>query len=233
MNKRKNQFRNALLVRILLYVTVQAVGVPIWAQTCVHSPEGVIAWWPGDGNVNDIAGINNGKPQGGTSFTAGEVGQAFEFDGASGFVQVPNSSLWAFSGNDFTIDLWANLNVVRSGSVWSLPNTFIGQDEGGGNTSKWVFFIADGGLSFHINSPTLGPIFLGPVQFVPTPNTWYHLAVTKSGSTYQFYVNGDPIGSVVDTHSIPAVNAPLMIGQAEGLGFVNGAIDELQIFNRV
>jgi hypothetical protein len=213
-------------------LAVYAARIPIWAQTCVHPPAGVVAWWPGDGNGSDIAGINNVALQGGSSFTAGEVGQAFKFDGTSGFAQVSPSSVWTFGGNDFTIDLWANLSAVRSGSVGSLPNVFIGQDEGGGNANKWVFFLADGGLSFHINSPTIGPIFLGPVQFVPTPSTWYHLAVTKGGNSYQFYVNGSPIGSVVDTHSIPTVNASLMIGQAEGLGFVNGIIDEMQIVNR-
>jgi hypothetical protein len=227
--------RNKLLIlSILLFLVLLSRPSPLQAQaSCVHAPSDIMAWWPGDGNANDFSGINNGTLQGGVSFVPGEVSSAFGLDGTSGFVQVPKSSAWSFTG-DFTIDLWANFTVVRSGGVGRLPNVFVGQDEGGGNQSKWVFFLADGGLSFHINSPSLGPIFLGPIQFTPTPANWYHLAVAKSGNTYQFYVNGSSVGSVSTANPVPfpQPNAPLTIGQAEGLGFFNGGLDEIQIFGR-
>ena len=50
-------------------------------QLCTPPPPGMVAWWPGEGNANDIRGGNNGTPQGGVTFPAGEVGQAFSFDG--------------------------------------------------------------------------------------------------------------------------------------------------------
>jgi YVTN family beta-propeller protein len=192
---------------------------------------GLEAWWRADGNANDVIGGNNGMLRGGTSFATGKIGQAFSFDGSTGFVQVPNSPLGDFGSADFSLALWVNFSAVRSGPVSQLPNVFIGKDEGAGLRNKWVFFLADGGLSFHINSPTPGP-FLGPIPFNPVLGNWYHLALTKSGSTYVFYVNGVAIGSVSGPNALPAVNAPLTIGQAESLGFFNGLIDEVEIFNR-
>jgi hypothetical protein len=46
------------------------------AQTCIHPPSGLVSWWPGDGNANDIADANSGTLMGGATFAPGFVGQA-------------------------------------------------------------------------------------------------------------------------------------------------------------
>ena len=46
------------------------------------------------------------------------------------------------------------------------------------------------------------------------------------------FVDGIPVGSEVNTVAIPNANAPLTIGQAEELGFMNGLLDEVTIYNR-
>ena len=48
---------------------------------CTTPPATMISWWPGDGNANDIQGSSNGIMQGGATFAAGKVEQAFSFDG--------------------------------------------------------------------------------------------------------------------------------------------------------
>ena len=52
-------------------------------QSARLRPSGMVAWYPGDGNANDIQGSNNGTLQNGTTFGQGMVGQAFTFDGAN------------------------------------------------------------------------------------------------------------------------------------------------------
>ena len=42
-------------------------------QTCAAPPSGMLSWWPGEGNANDIQGTNNGTLQNGVGFAAGEV----------------------------------------------------------------------------------------------------------------------------------------------------------------
>ena len=41
---------------------------------CVTPPPGLVAWWAGEANANDMAGTNNGTLSGGASFEGGEVG---------------------------------------------------------------------------------------------------------------------------------------------------------------
>jgi hypothetical protein len=77
------------------------------AQTCVQTPRGLVSWWPGDGNAQDIIGPNDGTLQGGATFAPGMVGQAFSLDGVDDYVRVPNHpSLNPASA--LTIEAWIN-----------------------------------------------------------------------------------------------------------------------------
>ena len=41
--------------------------------------EGIVSWWPGEGNADDIVGGNHGALKNGATFAPGIVGQAFSF----------------------------------------------------------------------------------------------------------------------------------------------------------
>ena len=45
-------------------------------------------------------------------------------------------------------------------------------------------------------------------------------------------MNGAAAGSETDTRSIPNASASLSIGQAEGLGFFDGRLDEMTVYSR-
>ena len=199
-------------------------------------PAGLVSWWDGDlvsgTTAFDLGSGINGTMVNGATIVPGKVGNAFSFDGIDDFVQVPDSDLWTFGSNDFSIDLWANFTTVDTGSRDQLRNVFVGHD-GAGPTNKWIFFYAENGLFFHIFDETEGiPIFLGPFAFTPVVGQFHHFAVTRSGNTFTFYADGTAVGSTVDSRSIPNAAAPLTIGQSEGIGFFHGLIDEVQLFNR-
>src|SRR2546426_1845715 len=67
---------------------------------------------------------------------------------------------------------------VRTGGATSLPNVFIAQDEGGGGTNKWVFFHDGSGFGFHINGPSTGSVFLGPIDRKSTRLNSSHLVIS-------------------------------------------------------
>src|SRR5262249_42289067 len=61
--------------------------------TCTNAPSGLVSWWRAENSTNDSAGANHGILQNGATFTpAGEVGQAFSFDGVDDYVRVPASA---------------------------------------------------------------------------------------------------------------------------------------------
>ena len=64
--------RNILRVFVVVCV-VLVIPSQIWAA-CVNLLVGLVSWWPGESNVNDVIGGNFGIVSGGMSFTVGAVG---------------------------------------------------------------------------------------------------------------------------------------------------------------
>ena len=196
----------------------------------------LVAFYPAEGNANDVVGGHNGALVGG-NYGPGFKGtdQAFLLDGIDDFVQVPNAPTWNFGSKDFTINLWANFNALRPDDLAHPQAVFVGHDEGPFNVDKWFFAYGGGDLNFHINSPQTGPIFLALAPFKPTLGQWYNLQVTRKHDTYTIFVNGTAVSSQSDSHPIPDANAPLTIGEAEsppGNFFMNGRLDEVAIYDK-
>ena len=91
-------------------VAVLSVIVP---GNCFPPPAGLVGWWPGDGNANDIAGTNTGALQGGATADAiGVAGSAFSFDGTNGYVQIPDAP--ALKPANLTLEGWVLFSGLDS-----------------------------------------------------------------------------------------------------------------------
>ena len=95
----------------------------------VPPPAGMVSWWPGDGNANDIVGGNHGTLAGGATFAKGKVGQAFSLDGVDDYVgDAGTLSSFSFIQNTgvFTIDAWIRLddpNAIGAQVITETSNT--------------------------------------------------------------------------------------------------------------
>ena len=212
--------KSDLPVQLIRSVKVSMAGQP------GQMPPGLVALWEGDGNATDSAGTNNGTLYGGVTFTNSGVAQAFRFDGASGYVSVPHNSQWDFGNNPFTIALWANFNTPGRGE-----NLF-GDDNGYGlGQNKWCLCHGTvfNGLSLHIAGPVVQNI--GQIPFSPEAGKWYHIAMTREGSVWTFYINGVVAGTARVSITVPSTTAPLTIGVAEATAFFNGLMGDVSIYN--
>ena len=191
---------------------------------CLPPPNGIVSWWAADGSASDSAGLNSATLINGATFAPGKVGLAFAFTNANSYVQVPDSSSLAFGTNDFSIELWAQFNSVTG------SRALVSKDEGPGSVNKWIFWRNGNQLQFMFgSSPT---VTMGSGTFIPVLNNWHHLAVTRSGSVFSFYVDGNLNSTTTSANAIPAINAPVTFGQAEGQYFQGGLEDEVSIYRR-
>jgi hypothetical protein len=228
--------RRTALVGVLLAALGWAADSQ--AQTCVAPPEGVLAWWPFDeaaGPVaSDIAGSKPAVHFGSPIAAPGKVGGSLRFGGSTDFAGAGDSDRWAFGAGDFTIELWANFDQPGHGNIFQAGDIFIGNDEGPGLQNKWFFALGGGVLHFTVYHEQQPPpnFYLVRAPFAPVVGQWYHLAVTKSGQLFTIYLNGVAVGSEMSASPISNANAPLTIGQAESLGFMNGRLDEVTVYTR-
>ncbi len=112
-------------------------SVPAHAD-CTPPPAGLVAWWNGEGNANDIIGTNNGVVDGTLGFASGEVGQAFQFTTTNADVKIPASASVDVGANDgFTLETWiCPSNVVNLGPLFEWND---GAGNWGGALLHWSF----------------------------------------------------------------------------------------------
>ena len=204
-------------------------------DSCANAPDGLVAWWSGDGHALDLgANHNNGKLVGEAGYGSGKVGPAFAFDG-NGFVSIPDSPSLQLPDAPFSIALWfqtddptrnqvllskgladANeeytLNLRPDGSIyWDYGGTtaYITSAAGAVSSTQWYYLVA---MYDPASSPP-GAVYLnGAAQNVVASGSGAH--IVSSGSN--LYLGSQNAGS------------PYYSGRVSFLG----QIDEVAIFNR-
>ncbi|MDB6111905.1 MAG: hypothetical protein JWR69_3655, partial [Pedosphaera sp.] len=164
---------------------------------CVPAPTGKVGWWPGDGAANDIQGLHNGALKNGTWFAAGQVGQAFSFDGVTNQVNV--GSVFPGVTNNFTMEFWVNPTASRRST--SEANSGIS----GATGQRYAIFPRHGssgygsghvgaGVSVGNNGVSVfehTDFYLSSLLVQDTPIIgWTHVAVVYQNKQPQLYING-------------------------------------------
>jgi len=214
-----------------------SAGKCILPPTCVSAPSGLVSWWPGEGNADDIQDSNDGTLINGAAFTTGKVGQAFSFDGVDDYVKIPKSPNLDMS-TGVTVEAW--IKGDPSNPMNTCCQGIVGADH-------YLLGISNGGLYFvvgttngAVHAPGPGPT--GP--FYPTStNVFHHVAGTYDGSSVNLYVDGQLVASNPHSGTILQMFASsfITIGSEDGRSgcapcvgarYFKGLIDEVGIYNR-
>lgn len=204
------------------------------SSVCVAPPSGMVSWWPGDGDANDIAGSNHGILHNGATFASGFVGQAFSFNGSGSYVEVPDSPSLQLTGA-LSVDFWVYpTEHVVSGIVTKVDNAEEGAGWGVGYYGTNLPPSVDPQHVVFTNQSFTNASVQSPANSVPF-NTWTHIAATSDSTTMRLYINGVQVDSAASPPVLPSTFTTLFGAyQRNGIKeqFFNGLIDEIEIFNR-
>jgi len=209
--------------------TVTSSTVTLNVNDCIPATAGLIAWWSAEGNSYDNTGLHNGTMSGG-SFVAGQIGQAFHFNGISDKIIVPDDPQFALT-QSMTIEGWINVNSFNRGYILVRGNN---------QTGKYPYYLSvesSGTLRFYINSGTSSdqvetPISLGQWEYVAA-------VLDDSQGKISIYVNGQLMAQK-STAVRPFANFDASTQPAIGIGNhpsagqntpFSGQIDELTIYS--
>ncbi|MGC8991428.1 MAG: LamG-like jellyroll fold domain-containing protein, partial [Verrucomicrobiia bacterium] len=172
-----------------LYVS-EFISDLIWRiapPNCLPQPAGLVSWWPGNANPEDIVGPNDAAAMGGLGYADGMVAQAFNLDGSSAFAQVATPAGLPLGNAPRTLALWFKTSRNLASDTESALFQY-GSDANGQMFGLITSANAPGRLYFFgYNRDVAGNTPLAP-------DTWYHAAVTYDGTTVTLFLNGQPDG---------------------------------------
>jgi len=185
--------------------------------------DGLVGLWSFNGQ--DISGAtaydrsgqgNDGTITGATTIN-GKVGQALNFNGSTGFVNIPYDSSLS-PGSDMTMSFW----IYWSGK--SGDNNILTQE------SAYEVRVNGGQISYATN-PWAWRGSNSPVS----QDTWHHVVVTNDADGQQeIYIDGAETFSTASGGSISSQAVDVTIGRRTCCGgsYFDGNIDEVRIYNR-
>lgn len=181
--------------------------------------DGLVAYYPLDGNSLDQTNSYDGVAQNGASYSSGISGQAASFDGQNDYIDLPDGVVNASSGS---VSLWFNCSSLTSsdGYIFSSANSFSPS-----GTRRYIYMAAE---------ELVRGMFMNTVlSDVPISNNgWYHAVLTWSTSGSTFYLNGALKGT--GPGGSPSPNKVNLGSYGEGMNsFFHGLIDEVRIYDRV
>ena len=171
---------------------------------------------------------NDGTLQGGATRAPGQQGQALQLDGINDYVAVAQSSSLDLTG-DLTIALWIKATTTPDyGSLVAKTN----------GTSQWDydFYIGlDEKLTLYGDDGAgIDPKWATSNPQPQLPGSWHHVAVTRSGSSVTFYLDGNEVGTKQQSGQYNNRTLPIRIGSDgdSGDAFFDGLIDEVHVYDR-
>ena len=251
--------KNPALFFLFLGISFLTICAQAQQPTCTPPPSGMVAWWRADGSATDVVGGHDGTLMGGVTFTpipcatsatkGGMVGQAFSFDGTSGYVLIPNHA--ALDPPDaISVDAWVYPTRVNGGfgSIITKYNSTLPCC----NNASWELGVRESGQVswFVVDARTVPGSYISQSVLTDarlTLNAWSHVAATFDTATQEIavYINGQRVHASCypgwecgPVTSIMQSTADVMIGAETfqhnpPIGFFwSGRIDEVEVFNR-
>ena len=206
--------------------------------------DGLVAYYPFNGNANDASGNGNDGTPVNVSYVTdrfGQIGYAGYFDG-SGYVSVPYSPVTDNLSSNLTLSAWIKidqgaqysiygyLHILSKGAIYAnrYADYAMGLSNPGDN-------LPAGSLQFE-NSPSWdAQNYLGS-GFKISEGIWHHVSITFTSPSVRFYCDGVLVATVNSPAPLIRTSTePLYIGCRylnPLVGGFTGAIDEVRIYNR-
>ena len=208
--------------------TAFAVGLCMTANVMAQVPSyvptnGLVGWWPFNGNANDESGNGNNGTVNGATLTAdrfSNVGKAYSFDGVNDNISTSRSPLTSFS-----VSLW--LFTSQNTAYTPLVDAY---------NSNWELYLSNYKPTFtRWITAGAGGTFQ---EFISTTsasiNQWNHLICTYNNGNIRLYLNGVLISTFQNVSITINNNGTFAFGASlSGTSqYFNGKLDDIGIWNR-
>jgi hypothetical protein len=206
-------------------------ALTLHAQPPSYVPtDGLVGWWPFNGNANDESGNGNNGVVNGATLTQdrfNNAASAYDFTSASNTINFGNNPELGLTNNtSITLSFWSKL--PQSGAVCTIYK----YDNGNSNNSNYAVFPTSNSVAATGNGTGSNTNYVGLQS-----NTWIHVAISYSSglNNTKIYINGilSQQGTQNLANSVSSAN--LAINSALGIQNYQrgtGQFDDFGIWNR-
>jgi hypothetical protein len=233
--KMKNKNLLITAVVIFAFATISNAQVPSYVST-----NGLVGWWPFNGNANDESGNGiNGNPIGAvlTTDRFGNQNSAYSFNGSSNVINCGNSTNPNLTLiGDFTFSAWINASCFGCNNY---ANMILSKHRFG-SPNGYCFGLWNGGMINYAGTPNFDASTYpaGQSGYLIT-NVWKNIIVVyESASTsLKYYIDGTLVDNKLLGFNMASNLDDLVFGaQRNGaatgyLDYFSGKIDDIGIWN--
>jgi len=217
----------------IYYVKVYPSPADIGGQsnnTSVNISNGLIAYYPFDGNADDFSGngnhgINHGAT--GAEDRCGNADSSMYFNGGDNWIEVPNSTSLQSPEQALSVSSWIK---AESAAIYFIckvdgPSYNAYQFRTGINLLSKQYFLGLNGVDYCWEDSILVDLAF---------NEWFLFTITYDRNDVKFYFNGELSNIHPLTEPINPNSERLEIGRdAHGpIEWMTGCLDDLRIYNR-
>ena len=160
-----------------------------------------------------------------TDTSVKKIGTASAQFGGAGELEITSSSDFNFGTGDFTVEFWVRFDSVSTDNqqfVFKRNSTYYGD--------YILWWSSSNGMTFTSGAGGSGTDVNQGGTSGWADDTWYHVALVRSGTSLNVYRDG--VSIISTSNSIDFDNTGnLHIGSADGSGYFTGYIDEFRISN--
>ena len=204
-----------------------STGSDLNDPTSTPLQQGLVAWYPFDGNASDMSGNgNHGNVNGATLGTDryGQANRAYSFDGVDDNLVI--GEINSFEAQSHTFSTWANA------TQWS--GDIISKD-GEASQRQWLIGSApaNGEIIAHFWSDT--QMYQARSRYLLSTNQWSNIVQVWNNNSLKLYIDGVLHGETQTVGSLAFGDQPIRIGGGALEGnplWFNGSIDDIRIYDR-
>jgi hypothetical protein len=199
---------------------------------------GLVGYWPFNGNANDESGNGNNGIVNGATLTAdrnGVANKAYDFN--LNYILVNNNQLFNLK-DEISINVWYQIN--NSVSQSTLNMCFVSKHQSGSTQSSYIVYNNNlCGPTVYLTDLNSQVHFLRDDSFCDTKD-WHMLTMTFNNSGLKMYLDGVFKYEKLVSTRIKQTDLPLIFGGCNNsnqyndiIGRMIGKLDDISIYNRV
>ena len=204
--------------------------------------DGLLLWYPLDGNTSDMSGndrhatLNNANGTT-TGFVNGKILKALDLDGVDDYLSVPHDS-----GLDLrrtlSLSMWLKLDAIPSTGYSAIMYKGGGS---GGSSRTYSLWLENGSRFIHATSAdSTDQQYANSANSAFTNNSWMHLVMLLdryNGSIQVFKDKALVANSTVRSTNTVSSQNPLLFGKSQesnsDFSVINGQMDDIRLYDRV